>query len=49
MFSHFVKESIGSIQFNGKIINMISLTPRDFEILGWCPASRVLPHGEVLI
>ena len=20
--------------------------PRDFEILGWCPAGPVLPHGE---
>ena len=20
--------------------------PRDFEILGWCPAVPVLPHGE---
>ena len=20
--------------------------PRDFEILGWCPARPVLPHGE---
>ena len=20
--------------------------PRDFEILGWCPAEPVLPHGE---
>ena len=20
--------------------------PRDFEILGWCPAAPVLPHGE---
>ena len=21
--------------------------PRDYEILGWCPAGPVLPHGEV--
>ena len=21
-------------------------SPRDFEILGWCPAGPVLPHGE---
>ena len=20
--------------------------PQDFEILGWCPAGPVLPHGE---
>ena len=20
--------------------------PQDFEILGWCPAGSVLPHGE---
>ena len=23
-----------------------SLFPRDFEILGWCPAGTFLPHGE---
>ena len=22
------------------------LNPQDFEILGWCPAGPVLPHGE---
>ena len=21
-------------------------SPQDFEILGWCPAGTVLPHGE---
>ena len=22
------------------------IQPRDIEILGWCPAGQVLPHGE---
>ena len=22
--------------------------PKDIEILGWCPAGSVLPHGEKL-
>ena len=21
-------------------------SPQDFEVLGWCPAGPVLPHGE---
>ena len=24
----------------------LSFYPRDYEILGWCPAGPVLPHGE---
>ena len=26
--------------------SVIRNLPRDIEILGWCPARRVLPHGE---
>ena len=25
---------------------VVNFSPRDFEILGWCPAGPVLPHGE---
>ena len=27
-------------------MNSLPLDPRDFEILGWCPAGAFLPHGE---
>ena len=30
-----------------KSVGIDTLPPRDFEILGWCPAGPVLPHGEV--
>ena len=26
--------------------NLHNLHPQDIEILGWCPAGSVLPHGE---
>ena len=29
-----------------EIMNYEILYPRDYEILGWCPAGPVLPHGE---
>ena len=31
---------------NNNIIFLTPLSPRDYEILGWCPAGTVLPHGE---
>ena len=30
----------------GKFGPKNAISPRDFEILGWCPAGPVLPHGE---
>ena len=27
-------------------ISLLRKSPRDFEILGWCPVGPVLPHGE---
>ena len=29
-----------------KALLNLSFSPRDIEILGWCPAEPVLPHGE---
>ena len=29
-----------------KTITYGNIFPRDFEILGWCPAGPVSPHGE---
>ena len=28
-----------------KTTGLDSIYPRDYEILGWCPAGTVLPHG----
>ena len=33
-----------SVKFTFSLI--ITFYPRDFEILGWCPAGPVIPHGE---
>ena len=29
-----------------KIMVAAKVLPRDYEMLGWCPAGPVLPHGE---
>ena len=35
---------VGNPSSDGVMIKMSY--PRDFEILGWCPAGTFLPHGE---
>ena len=47
--NYIIKLSEGKCNFNEKndyVNNFDGRLPRDFEILGWCPAGPVLTHGE---
>ena len=50
--THFIynekiyKTPLLSVKLEPFIISIASSLPQDFEILGWCPAEPVLPHGE---
>ena len=51
LIDHYGKEKAStykSVTINqvGDIDGVAAIQPRDFEILGWCPAGPVLPHGE---
>ena len=32
--------------YNPNLTILLTVLPRDIEILGWCPAGPVLPHWE---
>ena len=48
VFLYKDKEIIKYLQIKYKYdaTRIVNDHPQDFEILGWCPAGPVLPHGE---
>ena len=40
------KKWLLSCSYNPNLTILLTILPRDIEILGWCPAGPVLPNGE---